>query len=179
MQNQGLKTRLEQIHLDYLVTTFPILERGASQKSLNRGLLDLVAEDCVFELKSRLYVQNQLAQRKRPKSDYCWWMLDEIQRVKNQEWCEKECYLPFWIFLIAQTKDPLNQATLCEDYIFQRDIYIVPWVAHELVQTNAPGTSRYLGLSRLLKNYNFDSYSVPKGNISLACCLPSFVQSLF
>ncbi len=179
MLYQSLKTPLEQLHLDYLISTFPILERGASKPNLNFGRFDLVVQDCTFELKSRLHVQNQYASRKRPKSDQSWWMLDENQRKRNQEWCEQECYLSYWIFLIAETKEPLDTVTIHEDKIVTRDLYIVPWDAHNLVSLTSRQTERYLGLSRLMKAYVFDNHTLPKGNAHLASSLPLFVHDFF
>ena len=174
LDRSSVKTMIERIHLDYLCNNFNLLPFLNSDFQLNGIKPDLFGKEesptCLFELKSRVYPKKQSKTKKRLISQFGWWHLDEDQIRNYEELGKNKGFELFWIFLLGHIEKQLteydNYDNLDEDIIKHRDIFVVPWCAYDLV-VPAKANMRYIGLSRLKKEYGFLEKEVKKGKLSI------------
>mgnify|MGYP001611857950 CR=1 FL=1 len=153
---------IEKLHLDYLCSQF-----NFSQPSFENGpAFDLVFRNVIFELKSRTFPLNQENERKRFRSDYAWWQLDEQQIKRYERWVNEKNYSLSWIFVLG---DVMNNLTLSDSFsetdVLHREIYIVPWDVYKKVSVNPQGTYRNMGLGKIKSDYEFILVDVLKGKL--------------
>ncbi|MBT3836649.1 hypothetical protein HOD05_00205 [Candidatus Woesearchaeota archaeon] len=140
---------------------------------------DLIGKEAIFELKSRTYPLVQNGMRKRPRSDFEWWPLD-VDQIKNYEGHSQNSELTlYWLLLLGQSKNaPTEMRSVSERSILYRDIYVLPWDAHHLVDP-APSGKKHLGLSRIKSNYAFSSKDIPKGSLHVEGSIESRLRDIF
>lgn len=170
------RSGIERLHLDYLCSEFKLLLPHFE----DAPAFDLVARNTIFELKSRTFPQYQENTRRRFRSDYGWWQLDDEQIKRYEQWAAGKDYSLSWIFVLG---DVVKKMTLCdscsEEDILHRDIYVVPWDVYKMVSVNPQGTYRNLGLGRMKRSYNFTERSVLKGKLFVEKSLEIVVDSYF
>lgn len=180
---------VEPIHIDFLCRHFLLKPGGFADLNMNGANPDLVNRGqevkAVFELKSRNFPRNQNAERKRPISDFAWWFLEpeQIKRYEEFQKANPQVNL-YWIFLLSQTRIPPTELPkLWEASFLERDIYVVPWAAHELVELT-DSEKKHIGRARILENYDFrekviQNGPVKKGRLYIAKTIDAKVRSYF
>ncbi len=167
---------IERLHSNYLCSEFKL-----SRPQFEDGpAFDLIGGNTIFELKSRTFPLNQEDGRRRFRSDYGWWQLDDEQIKRYEQWVAAKNYSLSWIFVLAEIE---NKITLCDSFseedILHRDIYVVPWEVYKLVGINPQGTYRNLGLRRIKRNYSFTETSLVKGKLSVEKGIEEVVADCF
>ena len=179
LSSSSVKNHLENLHLRYLCENFD-LERCPVQQYQNRVIQpDLINCDAIFELKTRMYPQVQNGARKRPISDFAWWKLNMAQIQDYEGYTQNTDLIFFWILLIGQAKNASTEMkTVSERLILQRDIYVLPWDAHNLVEV-APSGDKHLGLSRVKRNFEFSIIDILKGCLYLENTIKPLLEDIF
>ena len=177
-----MKSRIETVHLDYLCNNFNLQSFLNSDFQLNGIKPDLFGKGesptCLFELKSRIYPKQSKAKKKQI-SQFEWWHLDGDQIRNYGEFGKNNELELFWIFLLGHIEKQLTAYdNINEDIIEHRDLFVVPWCAYELVVPVESGM-RYIGLSRLRREYNFLEREVNKGKLSIADNIVDKVDKYF
>jgi len=171
---------IEKIHLEFLCENFK-LRRALPSISPKGYEFDLTADKNLFELKSRTFPKNQNGHyKKRPKSDYEWWKCEVKQTEVYEHWAKVNEYSLYWLFLRGDTQKSLTQInSLNEDSIIKREIYLLPWKTYNIVNPDARGTARHIGLTKIKRNYDFESKEINKGIIHLEKSNASLLKKYF
>jgi hypothetical protein len=172
IRSSSLKNEIEKIHLDYLCDHFRLM-RNPSTKTGSYGTgPDLIGIDepprQYFEMKSRSYPKEQSGTSKRHQSQFEWWTMLEEQILRYEKFAESEGVSICLLLPVGHMERLVTDTEgLCEDSVLWRDIFVVPWKAHELVNVTATG-KKYLGLARLKRTYDFKRTPVEKGELFIA-----------
>lgn len=177
---QSSRTILEEVHIRYLTENFN-LSRNAGPIILSGSRPDLYPKEpnpgCLFELKSRVYPENNA--RKLGPFQFAWWDLHEEQIIGHEQIMRNNSIGGFWILLLAYTPKLVSETdAITEKFIRWRDIYVVPWPAYKLVGLQGNGR-RTIGLNRLYEHYFFRDYSAHKATLSIANNLEDQVGAYF
>ena len=171
MDEYSSKSEIEKVHIDYLCRNFAL----ETAESANLRFPDFKPDLCgvedlamtLFEVKTRIFPRNQIGE-KRPRSSFAWWSLHTKQIECYQRAARTNNFDLFWIFLIGTTEERVSSnRELSEKLVRERDIYVVPWEAHGLVESTEVEL-KYLGLARLKREYKFNDYKIRKGELHLA-----------
>ncbi len=168
---------IERINIDFLCSNFK-LKRADHSLGPDRFRFDLIAEDNIFELKSRTYPKNGSGERVRYQSDFEWWQL-EVQQIREYEkWTKSRHYNLYWILLRGDsTINPTKMKTMNQSTILNRDIFLLPWNSYKLVPQN--GRYYYLGLRKVKANYNFKTTKIKKGILHIEQSIEPILSKYF
>jgi hypothetical protein len=180
LSNGSVKNYLENVHLAYLCENFNLDRYPVQQHQDSVIQPDLVGQpNALFELKSRMFPQTQRGKRKRPISDFAWWKLDITQIRSYEEHIQNTDLRLYWILLLGQAKDePTRMRNVSEQSILHRDVYVLPWDAHNLVNTAQSG-DKHIGLSRIKRNFGFSTTDILKGHVHLEETIEEELKSYF
>lgn len=178
---------LEQIHIDHLCSILDLERFDPKNNSHNasafyNGKPDLVSSidpKIFFELKTRIFPQEQEGKRYRPKHDHTWWRVDTSQIRKYQSAIDNHEVDIYWMFLIAtMNKQPCRMDIISEEDIIKRELYLLPWQAHTLA---ASAQRQYInvGLGKICSEYEFNRFKVDNTEVFISSEIPHKRLQLF